>query len=112
MATLEELEKKVKELEALFIDFKPLPLGLPKQTYSEQKPTDNQVQVWDAARGMWVPQGIASVAGTANSVLYVDSNGVIVELALGADGTALVSNGASSAPSFDTVTSAWVHLGI
>jgi hypothetical protein len=39
---------------------------------------------------------------TANRVLYVDNSSVITELALGADGTYLRSNGATSAPTFTT----------
>lgn len=40
--------------------------------------------------------------GTAHRVLYIDASGDVTELALGADGTFLKSNGATSAPSFAT----------
>jgi hypothetical protein len=40
--------------------------------------------------------------GTADRVIYVDHAGAITELALGASGTYLKSNGATSAPTFDT----------
>ena len=110
---MKTVEERLKDVEDVLDEVgKSLPKGLPKQQFSEQKPTDNQLLVWDAAKGMYVPQGMAGISGTANTVFYVNSSGVIVELALGAAGTALVSNGASSAPSFDTVTSAWLHLGI
>ena len=40
--------------------------------------------------------------GTADRVIYVDHAGAVQELALGADGTYLKSNGAAAAPTFDT----------
>src|SRR3990167_9819299 len=42
------------------------------------------------------------VSQTAWRVFYSDSLGDVIELALGADGTFLKSNGASSAPTFAT----------
>ena len=44
-------------------------------------------------------------AGGTWKVFYADGSGVVTELALGAAGTALLSNGASSAPSFGSVNS-------
>ena len=41
--------------------------------------------------------------GTAWRVLYRNTSGVITELALGADGTYLKSNGATSAPTFSSI---------
>ena len=37
---------------------------------------------------------------TANSIVYIDSNGDAIELTLGANGTLLTSAGATSAPTF------------
>jgi hypothetical protein len=44
---------------------------------------------------------ITTLDGTAHRVLYIDGSGNVTELALGADGTFLKSNGATSAPSFE-----------
>jgi len=43
---------------------------------------------------------ITDLNGTAHRVLYINGTGDVTELALGADGTFLKSNGATSAPSF------------
>jgi hypothetical protein len=51
---------------------------------------------------MFDGDSITNATGTAWRVFYSDSGGVITELALGASGTFLKSNGASSAPTFDT----------
>lgn len=45
---------------------------------------------------------VTQLDGTANRVLYVNGTGDVTELALGADGTYLKSNGATVAPSFAT----------
>lgn len=45
---------------------------------------------------------VTQLDGTANRVLYVNGTGDVTELGLGSSGTYLKSNGASSAPSFDT----------
>jgi len=44
---------------------------------------------------------ITDLDGTANRVLYVNATGDVTELALGASGTVLQSNGATSAPTFE-----------
>lgn len=51
---------------------------------------------------MFDGDSITNATATAWRVFYSDSGGVITELALGADGTFLKSNGASSAPTFAT----------
>lgn len=55
--------------------------------------TDTATQPGDA---------VTTLDGTAHRILYVDASGNVTELALGADGTYLESNGATSAPSFTT----------
>lgn len=49
---------------------------------------------------------ITELNATAYRVFYSNGTGDVTELALGADGTYLKSNGASSAPTFDTPASA------
>jgi hypothetical protein len=51
---------------------------------------------------MYDGDSITNATATANRVFYSDNSGVITELALGADGTYLKSNGAAVAPSFAT----------
>ena len=51
---------------------------------------------------MFVGDSITGATATAWRVFYSDGSGVITELALGASGTFLQSNGASAAPSFST----------
>lgn len=51
---------------------------------------------------MFDGDSITNATGTANRVFYSDNTGAITELALGADGTFLKSNGATAAPSFAT----------
>lgn len=51
---------------------------------------------------MYDGDSITNATGTAWRVFYSDGTGVITELALGADGTFLKSNGAAAAPSFAT----------
>lgn len=51
---------------------------------------------------MYVGDSITGATATAWRVFYSDGSGVITELALGADGTFLKSNGAAVAPSFAT----------
>lgn len=51
---------------------------------------------------MFDGDSITNATATAHRVFYSDGSGVINELALGADGTFLKSNGASVAPSFAT----------
>lgn len=51
---------------------------------------------------MFVGDSITGATATAWRVFYSDGSGVITELALGADGTFLKSNGAGVAPSFAT----------
>ncbi|MCK5603988.1 hypothetical protein KAR91_19025, partial [Candidatus Pacearchaeota archaeon] len=59
--------------------------------------------------------GIVDMAGTAWRVFYTNGSGVMTELALGADGTYLESNGAAAAPTFTTPagsgTGHWDSLG-
>ena len=45
---------------------------------------------------------ITDLGGTDNRVFYINNTGTMIELALGADGTYLKSNGTTSAPTFDT----------
>lgn len=51
---------------------------------------------------MFDGDSITNATATAHRVFYSDGSGVITELALGADGTFLKSNGAAVAPSFAT----------
>lgn len=51
---------------------------------------------------MFDGDSITNATSTAHRVFYGDASGVITELALGADGTFLKSNGATSAPTFAT----------
>lgn len=51
---------------------------------------------------MFDGDSIVNATATAHRVFYSDGSGVITELALGADGTFLKSNGAAVAPSFAT----------
>lgn len=51
---------------------------------------------------MFDGDSIVNATATAHRVFYSDGSGVITELALGADGTFLKSNGATSAPTFAT----------
>lgn len=55
-----------------------------------------------ALEGSGVSGDIADLTGTAWRVFYSDGSGDVTELALGADGTYLKSNGADQIPSFDT----------
>lgn len=54
--------------------------------------------------------GYISATRGAWKVFYSDGSGIFTELALGASGTVLQSNGASSAPSFATPSSGGVGL--
>lgn len=45
---------------------------------------------------------LSGLTGTAWRVFYTDGSGILTELALGASGTILQSNGASAAPTFET----------
>ena len=56
---------------------------------------------WNAAAFDTTNTDITVMDGTANTVLYVDSLGDVTELALGASGTVLTSNGATAAPTFE-----------
>lgn len=51
---------------------------------------------------MFDGDSITNAVATADRVFYSNNSGVITELALGADGTFLKSNGATAAPSFAT----------
>ena len=51
---------------------------------------------------MYNGDSITNATSTAWRVFYGDGSGVITELALGASGTYLKSNGAASAPTFET----------
>ena len=106
MPTIEE------RLDALEAKTGKLPIGSLQQPVSEEKPAQGEVMVFDASKGLYVPGGMAGLAATAWRVFYSNGSGVVTELALGAAGTAIASNGASSAPSFQSVTSAWLSLGI
>ena len=50
------------------------------------------------------PTGYISATRGSWKVFYSDASGLFTELSLGASGTVLQSNGASSAPSFSTPT--------
>ena len=50
----------------------------------------------------WNENMLLTRSPTAWRLFYVNASGIITEIALGASGTYLKSNGASSAPSFDT----------
>jgi len=56
-------------------------------------------------------RAITNLSGTAWRVFYTNGSGVVTELALGADGTYLRSNGATSAPTFDTPSAGGVSDG-
>ena len=59
-------EERLKDIEDLLDEVgKSIPRGLPKQQFSEQKPSDGQVPTWDAARGMYVPDAVGSSVATA-----------------------------------------------
>lgn len=70
--------------------------------------TDGQSIVWDSATGKFIAGSAGGgytnltefIDQTAWRLFYSDANGDVTELALGANGTFLKSNGASSAPSF------------
>lgn len=47
------------------------------------------------------PSTVLDLVGTPDSVIYVDNAGEVQEVALGADGEVLQSNGATSAPTFE-----------
>lgn len=72
--------------------------------------TDGQSLVWDAATSKFIPGSGGGgytdltefVDQTPHRVFYSNGSGDVTELALGADGTYLKSNGATSAPSFAT----------
>ena len=66
-------------------------------------PIDGEVLQYDS--GLWVNGAQKINASRGNwKDFYSDGSGVFTELALGASGTVLQSNGASSAPSFATPT--------
>ena len=131
MATLQELEAQVralkKQVDQLGAEIPRSPGAfLSSQFAPPIQPTSNQVFLWVAARGRVEPTTLAfgtglpshaiteAAAHTANNwkVWYSNGSGAVTELALGAAGLALISNGAAAAPSFGSVTSAWLHLGI
>jgi hypothetical protein len=65
--------------------------------------THDGIKDWHIDWGSGTGQvNLADVPQTAWRVFYSNGSGVITELALGADGTYLRSNGASAAPTFDT----------
>lgn len=66
-------------------------------------PTDGNVLEYSS--GLWI-NGSSKLTATRGNwkVFYSNGSGVFTELALGASGTVLQSNGASSAPSFATPT--------
>lgn len=46
---------------------------------------------------------ITDFGGAANTVFYADSSGEVAEVALGADGEVLTSQGPAAAPAFEPV---------
>jgi hypothetical protein len=72
-------------------------------------PTDGNVLEYSS--GLWI-NGSSKLTATRGNwkVFYSNGSGVFTELALGASGTVLQSNGASSAPSFATPSSGGVGL--
>ena len=76
------------------------------QRVSEQKPADNNAIIWDAAKGMYIPQSLAFGPDAPGNwkVFYSNGSGAVTELSLGADNTVLTSTGASAAPEWATVS--------
>ena len=63
---MKTVEERLKDVEDVLDEVgKSIPRGLPKQQFSEAKPTDNQVPLWDAARGMYVPGSVDNLVTTA-----------------------------------------------
>jgi len=77
---------------------------------SISNPTNGQVLAYNATTGLWSNSAGGGgytnltefVDQTPHRVFYSNASGDVTELALGADGTFLKSNGATSAPSFAT----------
>ena len=76
------------------------------QRVSEQKPADNNAIIWDAAKGMYIPQSLAFGPDAPGNwkIFYSNGSGTVTELSLGADNTVLTSTGASAAPEWATVS--------
>jgi len=81
-----------------------LPLAASQDNYIMKYDATAKTVQWeaDSGAGGGYTNLTEFVAQTAWRVFYSNTNGDVTELALGADGTYLKSNGATSAPTFDT----------
>lgn len=77
-------------------------IGNTSGTNTGDNATNTQYSGLDAAKANVAGSLTQFVGNTAHRVFYSDASGDITELAFGADGTFLKSNGASVAPSFAT----------
>jgi hypothetical protein len=77
-------------------------LGVGTDNYVLTISPSTHVPVWSAASGGGYTNMTSFVDQTAWRVFYSDGSGDVKELALGSNGKYLMSNGASSAPTFET----------
>jgi len=81
-------------------------LGVGTDSYVLTVSPSTHVPVWAAASGGGYTNLTSFTGQTAWRLFYSNTSGVVTELALGANGTYLMSNGASAAPTFGTPSGA------